>query len=411
MVRLARTAAPNPRVTLESTFRGLRVLDLGTNIAAPVAAMMLGDMGADVIKVERLPQGDDTRALPPFWHGTSTVYLAVNRNKRSIALDIKTVEGREALLKLAQTADVVIESFPPGLAEKQRLRFEDFRGCNPRLILCSVSAFGDGPLGAGMPGYDALVQAVSGLMSFTGHPDSEPVRLAPSVLDLTTGLWNVVGIMAALARRAAGGGGEHVRTSLIDSAFMLMCHQVLGFRATGTLPQRLGSGAPSAAPYRVYAGSDGDFMLATASDAQFLRLCTALGHPAWAADPRFATMAARLAHREPLDALLAAEFRTGTVAAWLARLNAAGLSAGAVNDIGQALATPIVGERDLFVDPRRMGWDEGLPLWRLPIDPGGAGLKRPPPGFGEHTAEILAEIGFDAAAIERLQTGSKGTSA
>jgi len=390
-------------VSVESTFKGLRVLDLGTNIAAPVAAMMLGDMGADVIKVERSPAGDDTRALPPFWNGAATVFLSVNRNKRSVALDLKTAEGRDALLKMVEATDVVIESFPPGLADKLSLRFEDFRARNPRLILCSVSAFGEGPIGAAMPGYDALVQAVSGLMSFTGHAGSEPVRLAPSVLDLTTGMWSLVGIMAALTRRAAGGAAEHVRASLIDSAFMLMCHQVLGFHATGLLPQRLGSGAPSAAPYRVYRATDGDFMLATASDAQFSRLCIALDKPLWARDPRFATMAARLANREQLDEVLSTEFRSASIESWLARLGAAGLSVGAVHDIRQALATPVVDERQLFVDPIRLGWTKGLPLWRLPIDPDGAGVKNPPPELGEHTAEVLNEFGFDAAAIERLR--------
>lgn len=398
-------------MSVESTYRGLKVLDLGTNIAAPVAAMMLGDMGADVIKIERPPAGDDTRALPPFWNGTATVFLSVNRNKRSVALDIRTAEGREALLTLVEAADVVIESFPPGLAEKLKLRFEDFRERNPRVILCTVSAFGDGPVGAGMPGYDALVQAVSGLMSFTGHAGSEPVRLAPSVLDLTTGMWSLVGIMAALARREAGHdsrkGAEHVRPSLIDSAFMLMCHQVLGFQASGVLPPRLGSGAPSAAPYRVYAASDGDFMLATASDPQFARLCTSVEKPTWATDPRFATMAARLSNREQLDTLLAAEFRKKTVGSWLTQLGASGLSVGAVNDIRQALAMPVVGERRLFVDPNDLGWKEGLPLWRLPIDPEAAGIKRRPPALGEHTTEVLREFGFDAAAIERLRVKTR----
>ncbi|HEY1313373.1 MAG TPA: CoA transferase, partial [Steroidobacteraceae bacterium] len=198
-------------MSLRNTYRGLRVLDLGTNIAAPFAAMMLGDMGADVIKIERPPNGDDTRALPPFWGHEATVFLSVNRNKRSVLLDIRSPEGRAALLKLAESADVIIESFPPGLAGKFKLRFADLRAHCPRVVLCSVSAFGDGPLGATMPGYDALVQAVSGLMSFTGHPHTPPTRLAPSVLDLTTGMWALIGIMAALTRRAAGGGAEHVR--------------------------------------------------------------------------------------------------------------------------------------------------------------------------------------------------------
>ena len=180
-------------MSLADTYRGLRVLDLSTYLAGPLAAMILGDMGAEVIKVERPPAGDDTRALPPRWGEDATVFLAVNRNKRSVLLDFKSPDARAALLRLVEIADVVVESFPPGLAEKLALRFEDLRERNPRIVVCGVTAFGDGPLGARMPGFDALVQAVSGLMSFTGEPDSPPVRLAPSVLDLTTGMWGAIG--------------------------------------------------------------------------------------------------------------------------------------------------------------------------------------------------------------------------
>ena len=378
------------------------MLDLGTNIAAPFAAMMLGDMGADVVKVERPPNGDDTRTLPPYWGDQATVFLAVNRNKRSVLLDIKTPEGRAALLQLVESADVVVESFPPGLADKLKLRFDDLRERNSQLVLCSVSAFGDGPLGAKMPGYDALVQAVSGLLSFTGQPDTPPVRLAPSVLDLTTGMWALIGIQAALMRRSAGGGAEHVRPALLDSAFTLMCHQVLGYQATGDLPQKLGSGAPSAAPYRVFAAADGDFMLATASDAQFVRLCMTLGLAALTEDPRFATMGARLAHRQELDSLLAEQFLHQPIAEWLKRLGDAGLSVGRVNDIREALTLPVVTERELFVSPEQMHWHGGLPLLRLPIDHDGTGISRPPPKLGEHTAEVLREAGIDEATIELL---------
>jgi crotonobetainyl-CoA:carnitine CoA-transferase CaiB-like acyl-CoA transferase len=378
------------------------VLDLGTNIAAPFAAMMLGDMGADVIKVERPPNGDDTRALPPYWGDEATVFLAVNRNKRSVLLDIKAPEGRAALLHLVESADVVVESFPPGLADKLKLRFEDLRERNSQLVLCSVSAFGDGPLGAKMPGYDALVQAVSGLLSFTGQPGTPPVRLAPSVLDLTTGMWALIGIQAALVRRRAGGGAEHVRPALLDSAFTLMCHQVLGYQATGALPQKLGSGAPSAAPYRVFAAADGDFMLATASDAQFVRLCTTLELTALTEDPRFSTMTARLAHREELDTLLAGQFLHQSVAHWLEVLGNTGLSVGRVNDLREALALPVVTERELFVSPEQMHWPGGLPLLRIPVDHDGTGICRPPPKLGQHTAEVLRETGIDEATIERL---------
>lgn len=389
-------------MSLPDTYRGLRVLDLGTNIAAPFAAMILGDMGADVIKVERPPIGDDTRALPPFWGDDATVFLAVNRNKRSAMLDIKTPDGHAALMKLVASADVVIESFPPGLADKLALRFEDMREHNPRVVLCSVSAFGDGVIGAKMPGYDALVQAVSGLMSFTGQPDTPPVRLAPSVLDLTTGMWGLIGIMAALTRRAAGGGAEHVRPSLLETAFTLMNHQVLGFMATGDLPQKLGSGAPSAAPYRVYEAADGNFMLATASDSQFVRLCAALGLANLAQDERFATMPARLAHRDILDALLADKFRSKPVAVWLQHLGDTGLSVGPVNNIQQAMELPVVAERGLFVAPDALQWPAGLPLLRLPIDHEGTGVAMPPPKLGQHTAQVLREIGLDDAIIARL---------
>jgi crotonobetainyl-CoA:carnitine CoA-transferase CaiB-like acyl-CoA transferase len=389
-------------MSVAETYRGLRVLDLSSYIAGPLAAMILGDMGADVIKIERPPTGDDTRALPPRWGQDATVFLAVNRNKRSVLLDIKSPEGRAALLRLVEIADVVVESFPPGLADKLALRFEDLRQKNPRIVVCSITAFGDGPLGAKMPGFDALVQAVSGLMSFTGEPNSAPVRLAPSVLDLTTGMWGAIGIMAALARRAAGGGAEHVRPSLLDSAFMLMCHQVLGFVATGELPQKLGTGAPSAMPYRVYEASDGSFMLATASDAQFTRLCAVLGIDALAEDPRFCTMSARLASREALDALLAERFRQQPVAEWLRRLAEAGISAGPLNDIKQSLALPVVAERQLLVPPESLHWDGGMPLLRLPIDPGGSGVRRVPPRLGEHTAEVLRDAGLDEATIARL---------
>jgi crotonobetainyl-CoA:carnitine CoA-transferase CaiB-like acyl-CoA transferase len=364
--------------------------------------MILGDLGADVIKIERPPGGDDTRALPPRFGQDATVFLAVNRNKRSVLLDIRTPQGRAALVRLVQRADVVVESFPPGLAEKLALRFADLRQINPRIVVCSVTAFGDGPLGSTMPGFDALVQAVSGLMSFTGEPDSPPVRLAPSVLDLTTGMWGAIGIMAALARRGSGGGAEHVRPSLLDSAFTLMCHQVLGFLATGELPQKLGSGAPSAMPYRVYEASDGSFMLATASDAQFVRLCAVLGIEAVAQDARFRTMSARLASREALDSLLAECFRQQPVAHWLARLAQAGISAGPLNDIGQALALPVVAERGLFVRPEDLHWTGGLPLLRLPIDPEGSGVAKAPPRLGEHTAEVLREAGLDEASIAQL---------
>lgn len=392
---------------LDQTYAGLRVLDLSTNIAGPLAAMVLGDLGADVVKVERPPIGDDTRALPPSWTDQATVFLAVNRNKRSLVLDLKSTEGREALLKLVEGADVVVESFPPGLGASLNLRFEDFRARKPSIVLCSISAFGDGEIGAKMPGYDALVQSMSGMMSFTGHPDAAPVRLAPSVLDMTTGMWAVIGIMAALARRAQSGAGEHVRSCLLDSAFALMGHQVQGYLATGILPPKLGSGAPSAAPYRVFEASDGSFMLATASDPQFVRLCGLLGLEPLLADERYARMPARLANRDSLDQLLQQRFSANSVRHWLKVLGAAGISAGPVNDLGQALAMPVTAERQLFLDPQQLSWVSGAPLMRLPIDIDASGIRRPPPTLGQHSHEVLREAGFNEMDIERLISGAR----
>ena len=383
-------------MTLGAPYQGLRVLDLSTNIAGPFAALILGDLGADVIKVERPPHGDDTRALPPRWNGESTVFLAMNRNKRSVLLDFKSAEGREILLKLADTADVVIESFPPGLADKLSLRYADFKARNPKIILCTISAFGTGPLGSKMPGYDALVQAASGMMSFTGHPGAPPLRIAPSVLDLSTGLWGTIGTMAALARRAQTGVGEWVTPSLIDSAFTLMCHQLLGFLATGEHPQKLGSGAPSAAPYGVFPARDGDLMIATASEPQFPRLCRALGMETAASDPHFSTMAARLENRERLNALIAEHIVKEPVDHWLTLLGNAGISVCRVNMLDDALNMPVTQERQLFVAPERYHGEGGMPLLRLPIDEDGSFVRRPPPKLGEHTEEILREAGLTA---------------
>ena len=374
------------------TYVGLRVLDLSTNIAGPYAALILADLGADVIKIERSPAGDDTRALPPRWGDEATVFLAMNRNKRSVLLDIKLPAGRDAILSLAKTADVVIESFPPGVAEKLGLMPAAFAAANPAIVTCTVSAFGDGPLGSTMPGYDALVQAVSGLMSLTGHPGSDPIRTGPSILDVSTGLWSVIAIQAALARRAAGAGGTHVQASLIESAFSLVVHQVQGFLATGEQPPKLGSGAPSAAPYRVYRTNDGHVMIATASEPQFPRLCAALGLESLATDTRYKVMAARLANRETLDSAIEETTVRYDTADLLAILAAAGISAGRVHDLASALASPIAQELNLFVEGSTVGQPHALPMQRTPIDPDGDGMRRPPPRLGEHTSEVLAEL-------------------
>ena len=395
-------------MTLATTYAGLRVLDLSTNIAGPYASMVLGDLGADVIKIERSPGGDDTRSLPPRWHDQATVFLAMNRNKRSVVLDLKSVDGRNAVLKLAGSADVVVESFPPGVANELGLTFSEFRLSNPKIAVCSISAFGDGPIGATMPGYDALVQAASGMMSFTGHPETASVRLAPSVLDLSTGIWAVIGIMAALVRIEKSGVGEHVRPSLLDVAFNLMSHQLLGYLATGELPKKLGSGAPSAAPYRVFAASDGEIMIATATDAQFARLCDALSVQALVADTRFRTVGDRIANREALDVLLAEKIGLQSVDHWMLAMTAAGISVSRVNTLGEALEMPVTLERNLFVSVPSFDAEVPLRLLRLPIDDPSSSIRYAPPKLGEHSVAVLREEGFLDAEIVTLTAGRRG---
>lgn len=385
-----------------ATFKDLRVLDLSTNIAGPLAAMTLGDMGADVIKVERPPFGDDTRLLPPKADMTSTVFASVNRNKRSVKLDYRHPASRRALEALIMDADVLIDSFPPGVAEKIELTHECVCRLNPSIVHCSVSAFGSGPVGSDLPGYDALVQAVSGLMSFTGEEGGPSVRIAPSVLDISTGMWATIGIMAALQRRSATGSGDHVQTALIDSAFLLMCHQVVGFFATGEEPARLGSGAPSAVPYRVYAASDGEFMLATASDRQFHRLCDVLDHADWASDPRFSDMVSRIQHRRDLDALLEPLFSGRAVAEWVELLGQAGISVGCVNSVSEATELPVVAERNLFQELALPGSSQLLRLIRNPVDVELTAPALRPPALGAHTVEVLEQLGLDRSDIEAI---------
>ncbi len=375
------------------TYAGVRVLDLSENIAGPLACLVLADLGADVVKIERPPHGDATRSLPPYWNGEATVFQTVNRNKRSAALDLKSPAGREAVLRLAADADVVVESFRPGVADRLGLGYDDLVRASPRLVHVSVNAFGTGPLGHDRPGYDALIQAFTGIMEMTGEADGGPVRTAPSVIDVSTGLWVALAIQAALVRRAATDEPQRLEGSLVDTGLFLMGHQVMGYLATGTFPPRLGSAAPSAAPYQVFSTTDRPIMIATSTDRMFVALCRALGLDDLATDPDFSTMDRRLARRFELAERLQVVLATRGSADWLEALAAAGVPAGPVHDLGEALAHPLTAERGLIA-PVDGGSTPDLLQIHLPMDRERSAPRRPAPRLGEHTAEVLGEVGL-----------------
>jgi crotonobetainyl-CoA:carnitine CoA-transferase CaiB-like acyl-CoA transferase len=392
----------------ELPYRNVKILDLSRNVAGPFGTMILADLGADVIKVEEPEAGDDTRRLAPFWGEESISFLSFNRNKRSVGLDIKSPAGREAVLRLGEWADIVVESFRPGVTERLGLDFSAFAARNPRLIYCSVSAFGTGQLGESLPGYDPLLQAFAGIMKATGHPGSAPVRVAPSIVDLSTGMWTAMRLMASLAGRRDGGGAQHVEVTLVDSAFNLMCHQILGVLVTGDAPAPQGSGSPLTAPYEVFRVADGELMVAAGNDALFQRLCQHLGRLDLLADARFCDVVSRVKHREALHGEIEHTLLTGSADSWLSHLGEAGVPVGPVQDLKTAMAHPIFSERRLLVEPRERPDIPGLRLLRLPIGDPGTSMQAPA-RLGQHTTEVLREIGLTDTEIEAAKSARHET--
>src|ERR1700742_979139 len=345
----------------------LRILDFSRVLAGPLTTMLLADFGAEVTKVERPGGGDETRSRGPPYdeRGEATYFQSVNRNKRSVVVDMSTAEGLAELRRRAREADVLVENFRPGLLAEKGLDFETLRVENPRLVYCSVTGFGSGG-GAGLPGYDLLIQALGGLMSITGEPEGEPMKAGVALVDVLAGLYATVGILVALRAREATGEGQLVEVDLLSALLASLVNQGSAYTVGGVVPRRLGNRHPSISPYEVYDTAEGELVLAVGNDRQFAALCEELGAPGLATDPRFATNPARVEHREALGAELNRLLAARPAAAWAEALLARRVPAGQVNDLGAAFAfAERLGLDPTVTIPRADGTD--VSLTRNPI--------------------------------------------
>jgi crotonobetainyl-CoA:carnitine CoA-transferase CaiB-like acyl-CoA transferase len=385
---------------------GITVIDLTRILAGPFCTLALADAGADVIKIEEPRKGDDTRGWgPPFIEGESAYYLAVNRGKRSLTLNLKAPEGREILWRLLAGADVLVENFRPGTLDALGFSAAEVRGRHPRIVYASISGYGaDGPWG-GRPGYDAIVQGEGGLMSVTGAPDGPPFRVGASVADVVTGMTAFQGILLALYRRETTGAGGLVDVSLLESLLSTLTYHASTYLLTGEVPGRLGNRHPNLAPYETFEAKDGHVIVGAGSDALWRSFCAVLGEPALASDPRFATNAQRVTNYGELRGHLGPRLRGRTVGEWLAACGEAGIPCGRVRNVGEALDGPQVAARGLLVgvdDPRLgRGRYVGSPIH---LDGATRSSDRPPPALGEHTDELLgARLGLAPAELSALR--------
>jgi len=389
---------------MPKTLDGIVAIDLTQNIAGPYCTQLLGDFGATVIKIERPKVGDDGRRFAPMWGDESAVYLAFNRNKQSICVDLDNPRGQQVVRRLASRADIFAHSFKPGSVESRGLGYDDLTPLNDRLIYCSVSGFGEtGPM-RDLPGYDPLGQAHSGIISVTGHPGAPPARVAVPIVDMGTGLWAFSGILAAVIERGRTGKGAKVSISLLETGVAWTTFHMASYMASGEVPERTGSASPAAAPYEAFETSDGWVMIAAGNDRLFTRLCELIGRPELPREKRFASNAERVPRRAELHALIAERTMLRPTEYWVAALREAGVPCSAINRLDQVAADEQVAALGMIkkIDDFRIP-DFGIVDVAVNINGEKAVLRSMPPILGEHTDRVMGEAGYSAAEIAELR--------
>ena len=390
---------------MASALEGIKVVDITRTLAGPFCTMHLGDMGADVIKIEEPGHGDETRNWTPFWNDVGTQFLAFNRNKRSLTLNLKEKKAVDIFMGLAGKADVIIESLRTGTANRMGIGYEAVKSINPRIVYCSVSGYGrTGPL-AEKPGYDLIIQGYSGLMSTTGEPDGPPLRTGYSLVDLFTGMMAYGAIVTALYSRESTGKGQYLEASLLEGQVAVMSYHATGYLATGRVPGRLGSGHPSLVPYQAFPSSDGFFIIGCGNDGLWRRLCPAIGREDIMEDPKFVTNTKRVENRAEIVSVLSDHLRNKTTQEWVDIITEAGVPCGPINRVSDVVVDPQVLARDMMIDlPHPEVPDLRLPGSPFKLYDNPATYRRPPPQHGQHNEEILADLGYSKEDIAQLKT-------